>query len=89
MQLQIFTPSKKMLDQTVVSVTLPAEKGEITVLDGHDILITTLKAGRAYCRYTDSSGKSKKKDFEIDWGLAEITKDTARLFVESSRQVVG
>ena len=49
-QLKIITPEKKVFDESVDSVTLPTQDGEITVLPGHIPLISALTSGDIVAR---------------------------------------
>lgn len=44
-KLEIVTPEKRVLDESVDAVTIPTEKGEIGILPNHAPLISTLKSG--------------------------------------------
>lgn len=50
-----------------VSVTVPAEEGEMTVLAEHEPFITPLKAGTITARTKDG-----EQTFEIEGGVIEI-----------------
>ena len=54
-------------DGDVKSATLPARAGEMTVLPGHEPLITTLKAGTITIRPENGDLQS----FEIEKGVME------------------
>jgi len=43
--LEIITPSRAMLNETVDSVSVPGESGELGILPGHTPLISILKTG--------------------------------------------
>ena len=45
LNLEIVTPEKKVFSDTVDSVTVPTESGEVGILNNHAPLISTLKAG--------------------------------------------
>jgi len=45
MQLRIITPSKKVVDRQVASVTVPSVDGEITILPRHTNLFSLLQDG--------------------------------------------
>lgn len=45
LRLEIVTPEKKVVDETVDAVTVPAASGEIGILPNHAPLISTLKPG--------------------------------------------
>jgi F-type H+-transporting ATPase subunit epsilon len=60
-------------DGPAVSVTLPGEAGELTVLPHHEPLVTTLKKGNVTVRQT--SGEPKV--FPIESGVLEISGNRA------------
>ena len=45
MQLEVVTPSRKVLEAAVESVTLPGSEGELGILPEHIPLVTTLDTG--------------------------------------------
>ena len=45
LNLEIVTPEKKVFSDTVDSVTVPTESGEVGILNNHAPLISTLKPG--------------------------------------------
>ncbi|MDB5204444.1 MAG: atpC [Candidatus Taylorbacteria bacterium] len=63
MELKIYSLEGTKYEGTVPQVTLPATGGEITVLEHHIPLITTLKAGEV---------KFKDQTVVINGGFAEI-----------------
>lgn len=89
MRLNIFTPSKLVLERDVVSVTMPAVAGQITVMDGHDILITELLSGKLYFRWIETDGKPKREDYDTGGGIAEVTHDAVHIFVKSTSKANG
>ena len=60
-------------------VTLPAEDGEISVLNGHIPLVTTLKSGTVRVR----GNESLSKEFSISEGFAQVNKDHIILLLTS------
>ena len=82
LKLSIVTPLKKLItDLEVQSVSLPAYKGELTVLEGHEPLVSTLEAG--VLSYTDLESK-KSQHFVISWGYCEVMKDEVAVLAESA-----
>jgi len=68
LQLDIVTPEKKILSETVDSVVLPGTEGEFGVLPMHVPLVTTLQPGElVYAK----NGKSEH--FAIGTGFVEVT----------------
>jgi F-type H+-transporting ATPase subunit epsilon len=45
LNLEIVTPEKRVLNETVDSVTIPAANGEVGILPNHSPLISALKSG--------------------------------------------
>jgi F-type H+-transporting ATPase subunit epsilon len=45
LNLEIVTPEKKVLSETVDAVTIPTTSGEVGILQNHSPLISSLKAG--------------------------------------------
>jgi F-type H+-transporting ATPase subunit epsilon len=45
LRLEIVTPEKRVVDETVDSVTIPTQSGEIGILPAHAPLISQLKSG--------------------------------------------
>lgn len=85
MRLKLITPKKSIIDESVCSVTLPGADGQITVLPGHDILVTGLKNGLMY--YRTESDKSKKVEFAIGDGVAEVTKDSVSVLTSTASPI--
>lgn len=81
MKLRLFTPEKLILERDVVSVTMPGADGQLTVLDGHDFLVTTLKKGLLYFQSLDKDNKLVRADYTVESGVAEVTKDLTKVFV--------
>jgi len=49
--LKIITPKKVVLEKEILSITLPTEEGEITILPNHANLFTILKEGIVKIKY--------------------------------------
>lgn len=84
MKLNIFTPSKLVLERDVVSATMPGVAGQITVMDGHDMLITGLSSGKLYFRWIEADGNPKREDYNTGSGIAEVTPNAVHVFVKSA-----
>ncbi len=82
MVLNIVTPNKKLLvDKEVCEVVVPAHRGELTVLDGHSPLITTLDIGVLKYKETESSDY---QNFAISWGYCEINANKIEVLAEKA-----
>ena len=68
LQLDIVTPEKRVLSETVDSVVLPGTEGEFGVLPMHVPLVTTLKPGELVY-----SKDGKAEHFAIGTGFVEVT----------------
>jgi len=84
MNLKIITTKKIFLEKEVDSVTMPGKVGQLTVLDGHDRLITELEKGSLYFQYLDKDDKLKREDYIIDGGFVEILKESCEIYVKTS-----
>ena len=82
MQLEIVTPSRKVLDAQVESVTLPGSEGELGVLPEHIPLVTTLDTGvLAY----SSNGESRA--MAVHWGYAQVEGERVTILAELAESV--
>ena len=81
--LEILTPSKKVYEGNVLSVTLPGTVGEFQILHDHAPLISTLEVGRMKLR-TEKQGDSI---FAISNGVAEVLKNKVLILVRSIENV--
>jgi F-type H+-transporting ATPase subunit epsilon len=77
MQLVVITPSKKVLETEVLSVTIPTTNGEITVLPGHMSIFSLLKPGEVVVRTKDGN-----VSIAIGGGFVNVTKDKVTLLPE-------
>ncbi len=69
-KLTIVTPEKKLLvDQEIAEVTVPAFKGELNILPGHAVLITTLETGIMRWKI---KGVDKTFKAVVSWGYCEV-----------------
>jgi F-type H+-transporting ATPase subunit epsilon len=68
-QLDIVSPEKLVISETVASVTVPGSEGYFTVLGDHAPLITTLKPG--FVTAVDNAGATHS--IYVVGGLAEVT----------------
>ncbi len=60
------------------SVTLPGEKGQLTVLAHHEAFITLLRIGTITVRTVDDT-----KTFEIGKGMCEISNNQVTILVQA------
>lgn len=82
LKLSIVTPVKKLVtDLEIESVTIPAYKGEMTVLDQHTSLVTTLETG--ILSYKEK-GSTEVKKLVVSWGYCEILGDEISVLAETA-----
>lgn len=80
MKLTLVTPEKRVLiGQEVLEVTLPAYKGELNILAGHQPLITTLVPG--IIRYKLKDGTDSMAS--ISWGYCNISPEGINVLAET------
>jgi F-type H+-transporting ATPase subunit epsilon len=80
MKLTLVTPEKRvLLSQEVTEVTIPAFKGELNVLPGHQPLVTTLVPG--IIRYKMGTGSETRAS--ISWGYCNISPEGVNVLAES------
>ena len=85
MKLSIVTPLKKLVtDLEIKSVTLPAYKGELTILENHAPLISTLDTGVLTYVETETS---KTVKLAISWGYVEINHNEISVLAETAETV--
>ena len=77
LKLEIVTPEKKVVDETVDSVTVPTANGEIGILSNHAPLISALKSG--VLTYT-KGGASEK--MVISGGFVEVGAETVAVLAD-------
>lgn len=86
MKLKIFIPEKLVLERDVVSVTMPGKAGQLTVLDGHDLLVAELISGPLFYRFPDQDGKLQREEWRVGDGTAEVTQQRAHVFVSAAQR---
>ena len=68
--------------ETVVSATIMTWIGEITVLDDHAPLLTSIKPSTMYVVYKDSHGIEKRDDFAIGSGVVEVSHSSVKIMAD-------
>lgn len=66
-QLEIVTPDRQVVHESVTSVTIPGKNGYLGILPGHAPLLSELKAGEVV--YTRNETRSY---LAVSWGFAEV-----------------
>ncbi len=84
MNLKIMTKGRLVLDESVYSVTLPCLSGELTALDGHDMLLSELIEGRVHFRKSKDGGESNFQELNIGSGCVEIRGGSILIFTSKA-----
>lgn len=82
LHLTLVTREKKVLEQDVDEVVLPAVRGQIGILPGHTPLLAMLKVGEMSYRVGD-----KHSMLVLTWGFAEILPDRVIVIAEGAMKV--
>ncbi len=77
LKLEIVTPEKRILDETVDSVTIPTANGEVGILSNHAPLISALKSGVL----TYSKGGATEK-MVVSGGFLEVGSDKVSVLTD-------
>lgn len=76
-QLSILSPERVLFKGNVISVTMPGEMGEFTVLLNHSSLISSLREG--VINYTNEKGEH---NLNITGGFVEVNKNVVSVCIE-------
>ena len=79
LQLEVVTPTRIVLSETVDEVNVPGTVGQLGLLPGHTPLFTTLEAGELSYR----QGKEIRY-MAVNWGYLEIADDRVVVLVETA-----
>ena len=82
LKLEIVTPEKRVLDETVDAVTVPTATGEIGILPSHAPLISGLKSG--VLAYT-KNGTTEK--MVVSGGFVEVAADKISVLADVAETV--
>ena len=70
LKLEVVTPERAVLSETVDQVVLPGSEGQVGIMPGHLPLLTSLGIGEMIVRTNDG-----ERHFFVDKGFAEILDD--------------
>jgi F-type H+-transporting ATPase subunit epsilon len=79
LKLEIVTPEKKVLDETVDSVTVPTASGEAGILPNHAPLISALKPG-----ILSYSQKGTTERLAIAGGFVEVSSNKVAVLTDTA-----
>lgn len=68
--------------ENAVSITLMSGIGEITVLENHAPLLTSIKPSTMYVVFLDAKGQEKRDDFAIGRGVVEISDNQVKVMAD-------
>lgn len=81
--LEILTPSKKMFEGNILSVTVPGTVGEFQVLFNHAPIISTLEIGRIKIK----TANEPEQIFAVSTGVIEVLHNKVLILVKSIENV--
>ena len=79
LKLEIVTPERKVLDETVESVTVPTATGEAGILPNHAPLISALKPG-----VLSFTNKGNIERLAVSGGFVEVSRDQVSVLTDSA-----
>ncbi len=79
LNLEIVTPEKKVLSETVDAVTIPTASGEVGILQNHSPLISSLKAG--VLSYTKAGAVER---MVIAGGFVEVSENNVSILADTA-----
>ena len=82
LQLKIVTPEKIIFEGPIDQVTLPTMDGEITVLKGHEALMSVLSSGEVVAKHNDES-----IPFALVGGFLEVKDNTVVILADFAEHV--
>ena len=80
LKIEIVSPERLVLSETVVSVTVPGTEGYFTVMDDHAPFMTTLKPG--FITVTKSGGTADV--YFVKGGFADVSTEGLTILAEQS-----
>jgi F-type H+-transporting ATPase subunit epsilon len=78
-RLSIVTPEKVVLEDDVVSLTVPGTEGYLGILSGHAPLITALQPGKIEFR----DAQNRPRTLAVTAGFLEVSGDIATLLADA------
>jgi F-type H+-transporting ATPase subunit epsilon len=79
--LEIVTPERPLVRETVAEVALPGTEGELGILPGHTPLLTTLKVGVLWYRQGET-----KHYVAVSQGFAEVLPDRVTVLAQGAER---
>lgn len=82
MHLDIVTPERRLVSTDVTAVLIPGTDGDLTAMQGHAPVITTLRPG-----VLKVTGAGSETDYMVSGGFAEVTADSCTVLAERALPV--
>jgi len=80
--LKIVTPEREVYSESVSSVVLPTQSGDVGILPGHIPLMTLLEAGEL--QVVRGDGENALEYLAVDKGFAEVQGDQVTVLTEAA-----
>jgi F-type H+-transporting ATPase subunit epsilon len=80
-QLEIATPDRQVVHESVESVTVPGKGGFLGILPGHAPLLSELGVGEL-----DYIHQGNKRFLAVNWGFAEVLPDRVIVLVQTAER---
>ena len=84
MHLQLITLRGVSVDQEIYELMAPTSGGEISVIPGHEPIVTLAKPGALAVRYKKEDTDTQLEYFAISGGIVEINPDFIRVLVDEA-----
>ena len=81
LQLELVTPDRLVVHDSVIAVSVPGKEGYLGILPGHAPLLSELKAGEL--SYTQDSATHY---LAVSWGFAEVLPDRVIVLADASER---
>jgi len=81
-QLEIVTPEKAVVRDSVTETQIPGKRGYLGILPGHAPLITELAVGEI--SYRKPGGETER--LAVAWGFAEVLPDRVTILTETAER---
>ncbi|MCA0920588.1 F0F1 ATP synthase subunit epsilon [Pseudooceanicola nanhaiensis] len=78
-QFDLVSPERKLVSGPVTAVEIPAAAGDLTAMQGHSPLITTLRPG-----VLKVSGPDGEQEYVVTGGFAEISGESISVLAETA-----
>ena len=78
-QLEVVTPDRQVVHETVDAVTIPGKRGYLGILPGHSPLLSELAPGEI----TYNTGGAKHH-LAVSWGFAEVLPDRVIVLAQTA-----